>query len=296
MLGLTEVAPRVWVVDVDQFGRPGQGAVYVLGGDRAALVESGTSLARDRILAGLDALGIPRGAVAWIFVTHVHLDHAGGAGALLPHLPNATVVAHERGAKHLVDPGRLVASVAAATGDRFPLYGTAVPVPEDRVAIAADGERFDLGRFVIRAVDAPGHAPHHLCFFEEQNRLLFTGDAAGLYLTGHLFPATVPPSFDLDASLATLNRLADLQPKALLYTHFGSASPDLLARYAHLLPAWVERVARLLPAHPDEAALIRAVLAAFVGEGWPAGDHAREDLAMSVRGAVAYLRRREGTA
>ncbi len=292
-LPLTEAHPGVWLLDADQFEVPDQGGVYILPGRPAALVEAGTSLAQGRILAALDRLGIAREDVAWIFLTHIHLDHAGGAGGLLQELPTAKAVVHARGARHLVDPSRLVASVKEAVRDRFPLYGTVVPIPEERLHVAQDGEAFPLGRFRIRAVDAPGHAPHHLCYFAEGEKLLFTGDAAGLYLGGTLVPSTVPPSFDLETSLATLRRLAGLRPTLLLFTHFGPGSPDLLARYGELLRAWVGRVRRLRRAHAGEDELVAAVLAEAEREGLIPSGPARGDLAMSARGVIAYLHQRE---
>jgi len=292
-LPLTEVHPGVWFLDTDQFGAAGQGGVYVLGGKPAALVEAGTSLAQERILDALDRLGIARGAVGWIFLTHIHLDHAGGAGGLLEELPAAKAVVHARGARHLADPSRLVASVKEAVRERFPLYGTVTPIPQERLHAARDQEVFPLGQFQIRAVDAPGHAPHHLCYFEEREKLLFTGDAAGLYLGGALVPSTVPPSFDLDLSVATLDRLAALGPRKLLFTHYGPGSPQLLPQYAALLRSWVERVRRLQQAHATEDEVVAAVLSEAEREGLLPPE-ARSDLAMSARGVLAYLNEREG--
>ncbi len=284
---MRQVAEGVYLVDARQFGRPGIGGVYLLSGTEAALVESGTSLAVPRVLAGLEEAGIPREAVRWIFVTHVHLDHAGGAGALVKELPRARVVVHPRGAKHLADPTKLVASVKQAVGDRFPLYGEAIPIPWERLHVAEDEERFAVGAHTLRAVFSPGHAPHHLCFFEEVKGLLFTGDAAGLYLGDGLIPATPPPSFDLELSLATLERLSALAPKALCYTHFGlRPGAEGLAEYGELLRWWVQVV--------GERRTEEAVLAALARQGWPVEDElVREDLLMSVRGVLMYLARRE---
>jgi len=290
-----EVAPGIHLVDTCQFGRPGVGGVYLLEADQVALVESGTSLAKDRVLMALDELGIPRDKVRWIFLTHIHLDHAGGAGALLPHLPGARVVVHPRGATHLVNPSRLLASVRAAVGERFPLYGEAVPIPEGRVHVARDGDRFDLGGRTILALDSPGHAPHHLCFLEEEEGLLFTGDAAGLFHSGRLIPATVPPSFNLEASLSTLKRLYSLNPKTLLYTHFGPrAGRDALLEYGELLVWWVELVKRALGRAGEQQTAVEEVLDELGRAGWPVDDPVvREDLAMSARGAMIYLHRQE---
>ncbi len=288
---ITEVAEGVFLVDVGLFGRPGLGGVYVLAGAEAAIVETGTSLSAPRIVAALAELGIPRGRVRWIFLTHIHLDHAGGAGALLPELPNAQVVVHRRGAKHLINPSRLVESVRQAVGERFPLYGEAIPIPEERIVVPEDGERFPVGAHLVRAIDSPGHAPHHLCYLEEAKGLLFTGDAAGLYLGGKLLPTTPPPSFDLELSLATLKRLQALKPRALLFTHFGIRQGDAtLAEYERLLPAWVNTVARALKSGVSG----NEELAGFLSDaGWPADDpRFRDDLLMSARGAEMYLEKR----
>ncbi len=295
-LPLTEVHPGVWLLDTDQFGVPGQGGIYLLPGRPAALVEAGTSLAQGRILAALEALGVRREEVEWIFLTHIHLDHGGGAGALLKELPRAKAVVHGRGARHLADPSRLVASVREAVRDRFPLYGEAIPIPEERIHIAGDGEAFPAGGDTIRAVETPGHAPHHLCYFLEGEGLLFTGDAAGLYLGGVLVPTTVPPSFDLELSLRTLDRMEALGPRLLLYTHFGPGDPRLLGEYKALLRRWVERVEAGWRAGLDEAALVAEVLSEAEREGLIPSGPARGDLAMSVRGVLAYLEAREGRA
>ncbi len=295
-VSLVEVRRGVWLLDANQFGVAGQGGVYLLPGEPAALVEAGTSLAQERVLAALRGLGVAPGNVGWIFLTHIHLDHAGGAGGLLRDLPAAKAVVHGRGARHLVDPSRLVASVNEAVRDRFPLYGSVAPIPEDRLHVAEDGEVFPVGAVHLQALDTPGHAPHHMCYFAEEGGLLFTGDAAGLYLDGVLHPSTVPPSFDLGQALATLDRLTALHPEALLFTHFGAGPPSLLARYRDLLNAWVERVRRLRRAHPGEGELTAAVLQEVQREGLLPLGPARGDLAMSVRGVVGYLSRQEGAA
>ncbi|MFN3346398.1 MAG: MBL fold metallo-hydrolase [Candidatus Bipolaricaulaceae bacterium] len=287
-----EVLPGLFLVDIDHFGEPGLGGAYIFVVDKEiAMVDSGTSRSKDRILRALADLGLSCERVRWIFLTHVHLDHAGGAGVLLPEFPNATVVVHPRGAKHLVDPSKLVASTQSVTGARFRFYGEAKPVPEDRVHAAQDGESFALGSLRIQAVDSPGHAPHHLCFFVPKEGLLFTGDAAGLYLKGNLLPTTVPPNFDLEAWLGTLAKLQALAPKRLLFTHFGPGGPELLGEYGKLLLAWVEKV-RPYKDMPEEEA-VAAVLAGVAAEGWPMGPGVSGDWSMSVRGVLQYLRRKE---
>lgn len=286
------IQPDLILVDIEHFGEPGLGGAYILAdNNEVALVDSGTSRAKDRILQALLGLGFSPTQVKWIFLTHVHLDHAGGAGALLQELPQATVVVHPRGAKHLVDPHKLVISTKNATGPRFRFYGEAVPIPETRVYAASDRETFPLGSLEIQAIDTPGHAPHHLCFSIPNEKLLFTGDAVGLYLNGRLLPTTVPPSFDLDTSLSTLEKLEALSPKLLLFTHFGPGDPRLIGEYRALLGHWMVRVSR----HRDkpEEEVISAVLAELAAEGWPVGPGVSGDWSMSVRGALLYLRRKE---
>lgn len=292
---MERVERDVYLVDFGLFGRPRAGGIYVLSGEEAAVVEAGTSHAVPRVLEALEELGIPRTAVRWIFLTHVHLDHAGGAGLLVRELPRAQVVVHRRGAKHLADPARLLASVRQAVGDRFPLYGEAIPIPEERLHVAGDGETFEVGGHLVRAVDAPGHAPHHLCFFEEGKRLLFTGDAAGLYLGGRLYPATVPPSFDLELSLSTLERLAALGPNALCYTHFGlRPGARGLEEYARVLSDWLEVIREAWRGGWDGGADLAGLEARLLAAGWPVRDPlVREDLWMSAKGALLYLKRRE---
>ncbi len=293
MRPVEEIRPNLFLVDIGHFGEPGLGGAYILVAEEAALVDAGTSLAKDRVLKGLREAGLGKEQVKWIFLTHVHLDHAGGAGALVSELPNATVVVHPRGLKHLADPSKLVASTKSAVGERFRFYGEAVPIPEERLRPATDGETFALGSLQLQAIDSPGHAPHHLCFFAPEKGWLFTGDAVGLYIKGRLLPTTVPPSFDLEASLATLARLEALAPKLLLFTHFGPGEPGLIQEYRKLLLSWVERVRKYKDLSEEEAAT--KILAELQKEGWPVGPGVSGDWTMSVRGVLQYLRRKEAS-
>lgn len=293
MSPLQEVWPGLFLVDIGHFGEPGLGGAYIFVGEEVALFDAGTSLAKDRILWALDLLGIAPSRVRWIFLTHVHLDHAGGAGVLVPEFPAVRVVVHTRGANHLVDPSKLVSSTQAATGERFRFYGTALPIPPERLHIPRDGEVLTVAGQRVQVLDAPGHAPHHLCFFLPEPGLLFTGDAVGLYLKGGLLPTTVPPSFDLEASLATLERLEALRPKKLFFTHFGPGEPALIGKYRTLLLSWVERVRRHQDKPEEEA--VSAVMAEISAEGFPVGPGVSGDWSMSVRGVLAYLRRKEAS-
>ncbi len=254
----TARSSRIETIDTHQFGQPRSGAVYLVRGERTALVESGTASSAPRLLERLEDEDL-----AFIFVTHVHLDHAGGAGVIVAEHPEATVVVHPRGARHLIDPSRLIAGARAASPHLFPLYGEPIPIPEARIRTATDGDQFDLGDgVVLEAIDSPGHAPHHLCFFEPSERVLFTGDAVGNHGTPVDTPLTVPPRFDLERGTATLRKLQTYEPLRLAFTHYGVASgaPALLAAYEHRLVEWFDRIGQLLAEMPPDE-VVRTILA-----------------------------------
>jgi glyoxylase-like metal-dependent hydrolase (beta-lactamase superfamily II) len=247
-VGLT---PWLHLIDAHQFEERRAGAVYLTAGKRVALVETGTARAVPHLRDALRHLDL-----SYIFVSHAHLDHAGGAGELVLHHPSATVIAHPRAVRHLADPRRLIEGVREASGPLFPLYGDPTSIPADRLHAAADGERFDLGNgILIETIHSPGHATHHVCFFERGHRILFTGDAVGHYNVPVDLPLTVPPRFDLEASLKTLVRLRRLKPRRLAFTHFGLAGespPKLFDQYERALTAWLTRIRSLCKTRSEE--------------------------------------------
>lgn len=257
-------APGVFLVDNELFGTAGALATYVVDAERPALVDAGGANTVDRILDALAALSVPRTALASVLVTHLHLDHAGGAGHLARVCPNADIVVHERGREYLTDPDRLEhlkASVSRAAGTEDP-YGEPAVVPPDRVRAVSGGETLDLGDRELDVYDAPGHAPHHFACFDAGDGTLYAADAVGEYYDGNAIPSTPPPSFDLEANLETVERLRRLEPDRILYGHFGVGRDGtrLLEQYARELPEWVERIAAGRERHGDAAAAIAAEL------------------------------------
>ncbi len=293
-----EVAEGIYLVDTEQFGRLGHGAAYIIRGERTAIVETGFSYSAGRLLGALHELGIKPQEVAYIAVTHIHLDHAGGAGFLVEDLPEARVAVHRRGARHLADPRRLVESVRKATGPMFPHYGEARPVPEERLLALSGGEALDLGNKELRVLATPGHAPHHLCYYEPETGALFVGDAAGIYWPegGMILPTTPPPSFDLEESLESLQRMAELKPRFLLYTHYGPhhRPEEALREYGKLLRAWVAEIGRLRDELGDAEAVKRE-LALKYGPQFRErfGEQVDHEIAMNVEGVLLYLKRRD---
>jgi glyoxylase-like metal-dependent hydrolase (beta-lactamase superfamily II) len=286
----------IYLVDTGQFGLEGFGSAYILDGPIAAIVETGLSYSAPRILKALEELGIPTADVGYILATHVHLDHAGGAGPLAQACPNATVAVHERGAKHLIKPAYLVKSVREATGPMFHHYGEAVPIPRERLLELEGGEVISLGGgFKIRVLATPGHAPHHLCFFEERNRALFVGDAAGIYWpkADRLLPTTPPPSFDLELSLRSLELLQGLGAKQLLYTHFGPHDRPvaMLRDYSRLLRAWVEEILKLKRGHKSDEAIKQSLLEKYgpLLEGYYEPEMVAHEIGMNAEGVLQYL-------
>jgi len=194
------------------------------------LVETGSQTSVPTLLAALDGLGVGADDLAGVVVTHIHLDHAGGVGDVAAAFPRATVYVHERGARHLADPSRLVASAARVYGDLLDsLYGRLTPTASDRIHVLGDGDEVALGPGrVLTAVDTPGHARHHLSLHDSGSGLLFAGDAVGVRLPdiGVLRPATPPPEFDLPAAVSSLRRMAARRPSALALAHYGVVPAD----------------------------------------------------------------------
>lgn len=211
--------------------RPQFAAVHLLTHQgRAAFIDTGTNATLPRALAALAVLGLETEAVDYVILTHIHLDHAGGAGAMMAAFPRARLVVHPRGARHMVEPSKLMAGVEAVYGKERArdLYGVLKPVAAERIIEAPEGTTISLAGRALVCLDAPGHARHHIVIHDEQSRSVFTGDTLGiayreLYADGRpfLFPTTTPSQFDPEALAASIERIRALVPRAAYLTHFG---------------------------------------------------------------------------
>ncbi len=232
------------LLDLDFRDTEGLIAAYLLPTeDGWALIETGPTTCREALLAAIDRAGVAPAEVRQVFVTHIHLDHAGGMGALVDAFPGATFYAHELGVPHLVDPGRLIASARRAWGPASDaLWGAIVPVPPPRVVALKGGERFPLKRGDLSVLATPGHARHHLAFFDSAIRAVSTGDGAGVRLEHgvRIRPAVPPPDLDLEALFASLEVMRGTDPRLLLLSHFGPTPHGAsdLVQYRTVVEQW----------------------------------------------------------
>jgi len=220
----------IYTIDTG-FVRPRFDAAYLLVHDgHGAFIDCGTNHSVPRLLDALGKVGLDPEHVDWLILTHVHLDHAGGAGELMAQLPRAKLAVHPRGARHMIDPSQLWAGAMAVYGEEVMLksYGRLRPVAGERVVEAPDGHVIDLRGRKLRCIDTPGHARHHMAIYDQQANVCFTGDTFGLSYREFdtdkgpfILPTTTPVQFDPDALHASIDRLAALTPDAMYVTHFG---------------------------------------------------------------------------
>ena len=298
--------PNLYYVDTGMFDVSGYGAVYIYDTARPAVVDTGIGADREHVFDALADLGIDD--LAFILPTHVHLDHAGGAGFLAEAFPDASVLVHERGRPHLVDPTRLVRGTKDAVGDAWQHYVEPKTIPAERVDTLGDGESVELGERTLTAHAAPGHAPHQLVF-ESDRGTLFTGDAAGIYVGNRAeSPATddgapvagdeiretsPPPQFDVQRCLDDVSMLQSLAPERLCFAHFGPRpyEASLLDRYKRTLVEWVEAVRRRRERLGDDERVIEHFLThTELTDIW--GERkGREETRLNVRGVLTALDR-----
>jgi glyoxylase-like metal-dependent hydrolase (beta-lactamase superfamily II) len=235
-------------IDTLMSGYTGITAGYLIASERPCLVETGTANSAPAVQRALEALGIGANDLATIAVTHIHLDHAGGVGDLAKAYPNAEIVVHQRGARHLADPSRLMGSARMVFGDLMDsVFGELAPTDAARIRAVDEIGEIDLGGGRhLTTYYSPGHAQHHVGLLDSTSGDLYVGDAAGIFIpeTGVIRPSTPPPDFDLDTALRSLRHFTDLAPQRLLFSHFGPVSHvgSALEEAADELQLWVDAV------------------------------------------------------
>jgi glyoxylase-like metal-dependent hydrolase (beta-lactamase superfamily II) len=304
------LADDVWVLDTLHLGEPRVVASYLIAGtDGLALVDVGPASTAAKVLDGIRAAGHEPSRVTQIVLTHIHLDHAGATGTLLAHMPQARVYVHPLGAPHLVDPSKLTASAERIYGENMGAWwGTMVPVPPGRIETLPDGARLRAGDRALMALYTPGHAVHHITYYDADHRAAFPGDVAGVRIEGSSYvrPPTPPPDLNLDDWAASIERLRRLRLAQLYLPHFGAAE-ELEAHWDQLemrLKGWgafvLERMRQGQSTDEIAAALARHEdpVIEQLAETEPGGDAMRAkyehatNYRMTVEGYERYYRKR----
>lgn len=256
---LIEVADGITAIDTVYGGRERYTAAYLVRAREPLLIETGPTTSHAHVVAGLDRLGVGPGDLAHVAVTHIHLDHAGGVGAIASAYPGATVWVHEAGARHLADPERLVASATRIYGDETmaTLFGPVDPVPADRIRTLGDGGMIELGDRAVQALATPGHAKHQVALVDDSTGAVFTGDALGIHPPDVpvVRPATPPPDYDLELALGSIERIrvAARGGGLVLFAHFGPVREvDRICDLAAVrFRAWTDAVERAVDRGDD---------------------------------------------
>ncbi|MGH2533319.1 MAG: MBL fold metallo-hydrolase [Thermomicrobiales bacterium] len=303
----TEVEDGVWLIDLGFQGRTGVIGAYLLAGnDELALIESGPATTLPALWGGIRAAGFDPARLTTVLLTHIHLDHGGATGPLARDNPDLVVYVHPVGAPHLVDPSKLVASATRIYGDQMgPLWGEIIPIPEQQVRPLAEGETLSVAGRVLSALFTPGHASHHVAFWDAAAGAAYTGDVGGIRMPGTVYvcPPTPPPDLDPDAWRESVVRLQTLAPRRLYLTHYGpydDAAPHL-AQLAPHLDDFLTIGERALAGGADQAqltALLHDRMAAELGDvpedvlvnlEWATPSY------MAALGLTRFWRKRQGT-
>ncbi len=308
---LTDFAAGITAIDVD-YVRPRLAASHlVIDGGRAAFVDTGTTHSVPNLMAALAEKGVDPADVDWVLATHVHLDHAGGAGALMQLLPNARCAVHPRGARHLAEPSKLIAGSIAVYGEeRFrSLYGDIVPIEESRLFVPEDNATVRLGRRDLELIHTPGHALHHYCIVDRDHELIFSGDTFGISYRDFdvdgrefIFPTTTPVHFDPEALCNSVDRLMSYRPQAIYLTHYSEVRDlDRLAREMKTRVRAFADLGRRTVDAPDRTGKLRngmfAMMSGWLDEhNYPRADGERhrlldDDVELNCQGIEHWLDR-----
>ncbi len=305
------VGNGVYRIDTEYL-RPGLAASHLIVDEgHAAFVDTGAAPAHPRLMGALTELGLAPDQVDYVFLTHVHLDHAGGAGQLMRALPRARAVLHPRGAPHMADPAKLIAGTLAVYGEDLyrQLYGEIVPIAVERIVVANDGERINVGSRTFELLDTPGHARHHYCAHDLDHDDIYSGDTFGISYREFdtaagpfIFPTTTPVQFDPPALEASVDRLMSRRPRRMILTHFGPVGD--LERLSRDLRAAIDEFVRIGRRHADavdRADLIARDMFAYLSErlnahGYDGDERVRHELLdpdvdLNTQGLEVWLER-----
>jgi glyoxylase-like metal-dependent hydrolase (beta-lactamase superfamily II) len=297
-LTTSKISDRVYLIDTLALGEKNSVAAYLLKGSKTALVDCGYATSAEVVLEGLKELNLSPAEIDYVIPTHVHLDHAGAAGYLVERMPRAKVIAHERGVPHLVDPSRLIQSATSVFGEEMiRMYGAPKGIPAERITSVGEEMHIDLGGLSLTVIHSPGHAPHQISVYVEEEKVLIAADAVGIIYPslGVVMPTTPPPSLNPAELGRTADRLGQMDSRLLLAPHFGVRSDpkEVLAETKRKTDGWVSDVREMKKTgvSPDGmAANLKTKVSREAGvpeEGFPL--YADISIRTSVMGILHYL-------
>lgn len=302
---VSEVAENIYLIDAEAAFLSEWLSAYLINEEIKVLIEVGSPAAKETLLNGIRQIGVNPGDISYIIVTHIHIDHAGGAGVLVKEMPQAKVLVHPRGGKHLIEPSKLVNSTLQVQGKVVTeRYGSVMPLDPERVQLAEDNQVIPLGaKQKLRIIYTPGHAPHHLSVYEERNRGVFTGEVAGLYFPGleMVLPNTPPPNFDLEANIQSLEKVSNLSPEILYFSHSGATrkAAYYLGAAGDKLRMWAETIRKTMESYPEDTVdrlqdFIRAEAEPVIRKKLAYYELAlRNFMILSVKGYIEYFKTKE---
>ena len=267
MAAVTLLSPGTWQISLPFLGEPGIIGSYLLAGEHElAIIDPGPGSTYEALLAAIQEAGFAPQEVTHILLTHIHLDHAGATGTLLHHMPRAQVYVHSKGAPHLLDTSKLIASSERIYGERMQqLWGNIEPVAQERLHILEDGAILNIADRRLEVHHTPGHAIHHVIFFDVHSGNLFAGDVAGVRLQGidYVRPPTPPPDLDLEAWFSSIDKIKQLRPDILYLGHFGPTRYSA-QHFGHLrekLISWGDIVLRAMREGKSEEEILPLLIA-----------------------------------
>ncbi|MDH3761933.1 MAG: MBL fold metallo-hydrolase [Gammaproteobacteria bacterium] len=308
MASYTALAQGIYCIDA-LYVKPEVASIYLMQqSDEVAIIETGTFHSMGNVLATLSELGIAHSQVKYVIPTHVHLDHAGGAGAMMQQFDQAKLIIHPRGARHMTHPERLITGTVAVYGQQLfdRLYGQIDAIAEDRIIIAQDLDRHHLDSRELTFIDTPGHARHHFCIYDETSNGVFTGDTFGIcydpmkQFPRGLLPSCPPTQFDPPALHRSIGRIMDFAPHRLYLTHYGELQNPAaqLSSFASWIDAYVELCNDRMSQQDDEQALQDSLMR-MVLDAMPAGSDEAEivrilqaDIGLNAQGLAHWWRHR----
>ncbi|OLZ11731.1 MBL fold metallo-hydrolase [Sulfobacillus thermosulfidooxidans] len=308
-MSIIDYGQGIYAIDLYEEGKPFRSSAYVIKDNQTALIETGSARSHEALLQGLKELDLSPADLDHVIVTHVHLDHAGGAGQMMQRSPHALLHAHPRAARHLIDPSKLDQGARAVYGDHMDeMFGALVPVDASRVVIEDDEGTLSLGEHTLSFYHTPGHAKHHMCIVDDVTQGIFSGDMIGIrYVPGYTgwdfdygFPTTSPVDFDPDVMLQSLDRLEALGAHRIYHTHFGVTEPaqeafDFSRKGVH----YINELIKQLPENPSYELVYRALSEIIAQDlkhlGHPVNnvDPLALDIMLDSQGILVYIQKKK---